>query len=430
MTGKNPHILESSTKTAHEYPPAAKGRWRRVFKFLLCSAVIATGIAGAAYIKKTAPTARKRPPALILPLVTTQSPHLAAHQIRLRAMGTVIPSKKMVLKVRVSGEVIFLHPEFIEGGFIPAGAEILKIDPRDYQLALAHKQAAVANARYALKLEMGHQEVARREWQLLKTDQPADPQDIELALRKPHLAKARADLTAARAELEQAELNLARTTLQAPFNMITVSKNVEIGSLVSPQDFLAEIIGTDEYWIKAAIATDRLKWIQIPGGDDTTGANVRIDYRNEHRRDGVVIKLLGDLETEGRMARLLIAVKDPLNLDLTGKQGPPLLIGEYVRLDIQGRLLENVYPIPRSALRDNKNIWLVDPSGKLEIRQVAPVWRESDLVVLRDGLQAGERLIISDLSKPVAGMPVRTQPSSPLAPTAAAEKPEMPKESY
>lgn len=422
MTGKNPKPPEMMLDT----PPRgadAPGKWRRrILTFLLCAVFLAAGIAGANYIKKSAPKAQKRPPAKVVPLVETEAVSPTRHQVVVAAMGTVVPAREVVLKSRVAGEIIRIHPEFVQGGRITRGTELLKIDPTDYELAIARKKSAIADAEYALKLEMGHQDVAKREWELLKGNQPADERDIELALRKPHLAKARADLAAAGAELEQAQLDLSRATIRAPFNAMVRSKDIEVGSQISTQDRLAELIGTDLYWIRVSIPVERLKWIRMPGGDKESGSEVRVLYRNGYERRGNVLKLLGDLEPEGRMARLLVSVADPLNLkaDLQspGALQPPLLIGEYVRVEIKGLELEEVFRIPRSALRDNASLWLVDEEGRLEIRPVETIWRDTDTVLLRKGLSPGDRLVLSELSKPVAGMPVKTESAAPDAKTA------------
>jgi multidrug efflux pump subunit AcrA (membrane-fusion protein) len=269
---------------------------------------------------------------------------------------------------------------------------------------------------------MGFQEVAQREWSLLNAGQPADPADEELALRKPHLAKARSDLAAARAELEQAKLNLSRTDIKVPFNALVKTKYVEIGSQVSTQDALAELVGTDEYWVRVSLPVDRLRWIRIPKKRSETGAPATVHYRG-HRRSGHVIRLLGDLEPQGRMARILISIKDPLG---TGGQAPdqaPLLIGEYVRVEIQGHRLPNVYRLPRTALRDNSTIWLVASDGTLQIKSVDTVWRDEQSVLIDDQIDPGDRLVISDLAAPVDGMPVEVADSGPST-DEAASKPE------
>ena len=389
----------------NERPPARQLVWLRTL--IVCVIILAIGIAGAGYIRKTAPRAQKRPPQRTIPLVRTQPLVKNTHQVIVAAMGSVIPAREITLKTRVAGEIRSINPEFVEGGLIRSGEKIVKIDDEDYRLAITRQESAVVDAEYALKVEMGYQDVARREWSLLNPGQSADAQDAELALRKPHLAKAQSDLVAARAELEQARLDLSRTDVVAPFNAIVREKHVAIGSQVSTQDALAELVGTDEYWIQVSLPIERLAWIRVPRSRPEKGAAVTVFYRGNRRR-GTVARLLSDLETEGRMARILVSVEDPLGLKGDHPpSGPPMLIGEYVRVEIQGRTIDDVYRIPRTALRDNSSIWILGDDNTLRIVQVETIWRDADHVLMKDGIEAGDRLIVSDLSTPVAGMPLK-----------------------
>ena len=382
-------------------------RSSRLRTLIVCLIIIGLGVAGATYIKRTAPQAKKRPPERITPLVETKRLVPITHQVVLTAMGSVVPAREMILKTRVPGQIQSVHPEFIEGGLLTAGENILKIDPKDYELAIARAKSDVANAEYQLKVEMGYQDVARREWALLGPGQEADTQEEELALRKPHLAKAQSDLAAAQADLEQARLDLGRTHITAPFNAIVRKKNVVVGSQVTVQDELAELVGTDEYWIQVSLPVERLSWIRIPRTNLDKGAETTIFYRG-NQRQGRVTRLLSDLETEGRMARVLITVKDPLRLASGDrKSAPPLLIGEYVRVEIKGQQLDDVYRIPRGALRDGGNIWTLTDAKTLKIVAVKTIWRDADAVLVRNGFASDLRIIVSDLPVAVDGMAVR-----------------------
>ncbi|BBO71510.1 hemolysin D [Desulfosarcina alkanivorans] len=387
-------------------------RWRWLANLLLCLVIIAVGLGLAEYIKKTSPKAQKRVPQRNVPRVTVLALYPGDHQVSVSAMGSVVPAREMTLKSRVSGQVESIHPEFMTGGFIGQGERILKIDPEDYRLALARKESQLTNAQYELKVEMGYQEVAQREWTLLNSGKPAKPADVELALRKPHLAKAQSDVAAAQAELDQARLNLSRTDIRAPFNAIVRNQYVEIGSQVSTQDALADLVGTDEYWIRVSLPVDRLRWLRIPTRRSEAGSTATFHYRG-HQGSGRVIRLLGDLETQGRMARILVSVKDPLGLKAPQHDRPPLLIGEYVRVAVQGERLTGVYRIPRSALRDNGTIWMVDASDTLRIQPVDTVWRDERMVLIANHIRPGDRLVVSDLAAPVDGMAVEAGSGDP-----------------
>jgi len=166
---------------------------------------------------------------------------------------------------------------------------------------------------------------------------------------------------------------------------------VNIGSQASQQDVLATLAGTDTYWVQA----DRLDWITIPG------SAVTLHSPSGATRNGRVIKRLGNLEEKGRMARILIAVNDPLCLTAENQERTPLLLGQYVRVDVQGRELEQVYSIPRSALRENHRIWIAAPNGTLDIREVDVRWRAEKNILISGNLRDGERLITTDITTPM-----------------------------
>jgi RND family efflux transporter MFP subunit len=390
---------------AQPNPPG--GRRRKAVVALMSLAVIAAAVGIAVVLVYTRPKAGKRHPhAKMNPLVSVINVRPETHTVTVRVMGTVVPAKELTLKTRVAGEIVRMHPEFAEGGLLQKGEEILRIDDLDYRLVVAQRQSAVADARYALKLEMGRQEIAQREWQLLNGDTPAAAGDAELALRKPHLEKAQSDLIAAEAELEAARLQLARTKIAAPFNAIVRTISVQQGAQVTPQESIATLVNTDTYWVQASIPMDQLQWIDIPGRKASKGSDVVVHYQKGATRTGRVIKLLSDLEKQGRMARLVIRIADPLSLVSPGTQAPAMLIGEYVQADIRGRPVAEAYRIPREALREESRVWIVGKENSLEIRKVHVAWRDTQSVIIKQGLQPGERVVVSDLAAPVKGMAV------------------------
>ena len=390
--------------------PGAKPRpGRRLFiNIFLSLLVIIAGIAGAAYISKSAPKARKRPPTQMTPLVQVISVNPDNHGVIISAMGTVIPAREIILEARVAGEIVAIHPEFTVGGFLEKDSEVLRIDSQDYQLALTLTRAKVKEAESKLKLLEAEAASARDEWRQLYRDRnQVNTDPPPLVFKQPQVTAARAMLTAENAEVQKAQLNLSRTRIRTPFNAIVRTKYMDIGSQVSGQEKLAELVGTDEYWIQASIPLDRLDWMMIPRRPAEPGSAVRILHRTGHEIAGTVIKLLGDLGSEGRMARILVEVKDPLNLKTGAENRPVILIGEYVKIEIEGRNLQNVYRIPRTALRDNSKIWVVNQDSKLDIRRVEILWRDAKTVLLREGLEPDDQLIVSDLPAPINGMPIQ-----------------------
>jgi RND family efflux transporter MFP subunit len=320
--------------------------------------------------------------------------------VKLQATGTVTPALEITLRARVSGEIVEVSPEFIAGGTFRKGERILKIDPADYRLALEQKKAALAEAEFQLKLEEGQRDIAAREWELITSGTDETDADRELALRVPHLKYRAAKLEAARAELEKAELDLARTEVRASFNAVVVDRLTDLGTQASTQDSLATLAGTDVFYVRASIPVDRLQWIEC---DPEKGSPAMVTRGMGDVRKGRVVRLESQLEEVGRMARVLIAIETPL------KGEHPVLLNEYVRVEIKGASVEEAYRIPRAALHDDRFVWLTTPKGTLEIREVDVTWRDASSVIVSGGLNDGERLILTNLSTPINGMKLRVE---------------------
>ncbi|WP_027721071.1 efflux RND transporter periplasmic adaptor subunit [Maridesulfovibrio zosterae] len=371
--------------------------------------ILIMAVIGAKALIQNKPVARKKAPVASAPLINVAKLNTGDYQIWTPVMGTVEAAREISLEPQVSGRVISVSDTFIPGGYFEKGAEILRIDPLDYELAVKEQAAVVTDAEYNLKVESGHQRVAGREWKLLKKSSGGTSQEAELALRKPHLQKAEADLASAKAKLKQARTDLARTRVKTPFACMVVSKDADLGAQLSLNESIATLVGTDEFWVMVSVPVDRLTHIKIPTAKNGfIGSKARIFTgiaEDSHEREGQVLRLLPSLESKGRMARVIISVKDPLNLH--GGNANPLLLGSYVNVSIDSGILKNAVAIPRSAVRDNNTIWIMLDNGTLDIRKIEPVWRDQDYVYLAKGIAAGEKLVITDISAPLQGMNLR-----------------------
>ena len=351
--------------------------------------------------------------------------HRTSEAITVEAAGTVLPSRRIELRPQVGGMILTVHDALQPGGFLREGEALLRIDPRDYEYAVERQRSQVEQARFELVQEQGRAKVAEREWSILGKELEISEEGKDLALRKPHLRRANAALTAAKSALAEAELNLERTVVRAPFNCLILRESVDPGQLVNSQTVAAVLTGTDQYWVQASTPVDRLGFFDLPDLEGQEGASAKIVYETgagRTSRTGRVIRLLGDLDEAGRMARLLIEIDDPQNLAKAGRQDP-LLLDAYVRVEIKGKPLDDVFAIPSQALREGDRVWVANASERLEIRDVRVVWREEQRVLVREGLSDGDRVITSRIGTPIPDMKLkiiaRDEPLSTTAGEAA-----------
>lgn len=376
---------------------------------LMPVSVLLAGAVVAMLLMQTGPSAKREPPPRQARLVETQPVVFGTARTRIEAMGTVIPAESVTLQPQVSGEIIAVSDDLEPGGLLRAGDELLRIDPQDYELAVLQRESEVAQAESALRLELGQQAIAKREFELL--NETMEEEDRDLVLRKPQLESVRAQLALARASVKKAKLDLQRTRVTAPFNAIVESRPVEVGSRVTMTNTLATLAGTDTCWVEVSVPVKELQWISVPRGNEATGSRVRISnpaaWGEGVSREGRVIRLAGDLEKEGRMARLIVEVDDPFALKPESSDRPIMLMDSYVSVEIEGRQLEDVAAIAREHLRDGDRLWIMGADDTLEIRKVDIAFRGHDRIFVTQGVEGGERLVVTDLAAPVAGMPLR-----------------------
>jgi hypothetical protein len=71
--------------------------------------------------------------------------------------------------------------------------------------------------------------------------------------------------------------------------------------------------------------------------------------------------------------------------------------------------IDSAITLDRSHIHDGNKAWLMDEEGRLEIREVEILFKNQNEVMVGDGLRSGERLVVTQLSSPVAGIPLRLE---------------------
>jgi RND family efflux transporter MFP subunit len=386
------------------------GILRRLLTGVLPVLVLTVGVTLAVILVRTSPRSTPRPPQRTARLVEVLPVEMKAQSTALQAFGTVRPAREVTVYPRVAGEIIDISPSLIPGGRFDGGEMLLTIDPIDFQLQVRQRQADVAAARANLSLEMGQQAVALREYELL--GETISEENRDLVLRKPQLAQAQATLSASESALDLAELDLERTTVTAPFNATVRTRNVNKGMQVSTVTELVTVTGSDEYWVELTLPVSQLKWVRVPRHEQEEGSRVHIRSQastgEAGHRDGVILRLLPDLEPDGRLARLLVSVMDPLALLPKNAGKPPLILGDYVSAEIVGIGLPRAVSLDRRFFRDGDYVWLMNADHQLELRPVEVAFRSVDTLLVTAGLDTGEKVITTDLPAAVEGMALRT----------------------
>ena len=357
---------------------------------LICAAIVAASALVVFLINSTEPKAEREAATrkAAMPVEVIQADY-GTFQPTIIAMGTVKADEDLLLRPRVSGQVIERAPQFVPGGYVKKGDVLLRIDPTDYKHALDLRHSELIKAQSTYQLEQGEQSIAERDYKQLNKN--LDPMQRSLVLREPQLKAAEAAVKAAQANLAQAQLDLDRTTIRAPFDAQILAREVSVGSEVSPSDTLAHLTGLQSYWVEASVPSDKVRWLPLA---NATKVNVR-------RRDwptprvGELRSVIGALEQNTRMARVLIEVADPLAL--TNSNELALAVGTYVECELPARTLTGVVRLNRDYLRKGDTTWVFE-NNTLSIRKLEILFLDAEFAYVGDGLAEGDMIVTTSLS--------------------------------
>ncbi|WP_027361429.1 efflux RND transporter periplasmic adaptor subunit [Halodesulfovibrio aestuarii] len=391
-------------------------------KKVLINAVVFTlmitlGIGGYMFFMGSKPKVAKKAAIKKVAAVTVRHLEKGSVSMQVKGTGVVIPAREVELKPEVSGTIAWTAPQFAAGGIIKKGQVILRIDTRDYDIALRKSKSTLETAKADLMMEEGQQRVAKEGIRLLDESKSAAKYSTALALRKPQLITAKAELEKAKADVELAELNVSRCTLRAPFDVMIQETGANLGSRVTTSSTVATLVGIDEYWVETAVPVDRLENLGL-SRNSITAKVVRQGGTSQWA--GKVLRLTGTLTESTRLARVIVSIIDPRGLR-SQNFSMPLMLGDYVDVIIEGNTIQSAYKIPRDLVHNENEIW-VYTDGKLTIRKLKIVWKTPEAVYATDGITESDAIVASNLNNAYSGMALALDSGS--APTVA----EQPKE--
>jgi RND family efflux transporter MFP subunit len=382
--------------------------------FLIAAPFLVLGLAGfGAYAMfKSRPDPEKKPATFLPPLVRIETVEMQDLRLTVASQGTVGPRTESQLVPEVSGRVTWVADSFVSGGFFEAGDVLVRIDPHDYEQAVVRARADVSRAELRLAQEEAEAEVAAREWQDLGAGEEATP----LTLRIPQVEDARSSLEAAEAAVEKAKRDLDRTEVRALYAGRVRAKLVDVGQFVTMGTPLGTIYAVDFAEIRLPLPNADLAFLDLPlvyrgAGADERGPAVTLTARfagQEFSWNGRVVRTEGEIDPTSRLVHVVARVRDPYARGADPDR-PPLAVGMFVGATIEGVNARDVAVLPRAALRGRDEVLVVDSESRLRFRKVDLLRATRENIVVRGGLEDGERVCLSALEAVTDGMRVRVR---------------------
>ena len=372
--------------------------------------VAVVGVAAVAAVTLLAPKPEEKvAEAALPPVADVFYADPGRHTLLVPSQGSVHARHEIEVVARVGGVIESVNDAFVPGGFFQQGDSLIQIEPADYRHALTRAESQVANAAATLAQEQGMAKQAKREWRDLGT-QTAN----NLFLRKPQLAAAEAGLAAAKADRDQAKLDLERTAVKAPFAGRVVETLVDIGQYVTPGTKLARIHSTGVAEVRLPLTDHQLSLLELPlGSAIQNGPAVRVTANlagKEREWRGLIVRTEAAIDPNSRFVYAVAQIQNPY----AGEA--PLINGLFVEAQIAGKTYDDISVLPRQALHEGSHILVLNEENQLGFRDMELLQAVGDQVWLRGDLADGEKVVVSSLGYSREGMvltpnPVNEKPS-------------------
>lgn len=377
---------------------------RPLIKIIGVLLVLGVGVAIMGYFMGNPVEATKVENEVFEPRVEFADLNSGEYRVELSAQGQVEPVIQTIIISEVAGAIDYISPKLKAGGRFSKGEKMLKVSSADYQAQLAQANASVAEAEFKIVQEEARAVQAMRDWK--KLGRGGNPG--KLVTREPQLKSARANLEAAKANAVQAQRDLAKTEVNAPYDCMVGAASVDAGGYLPRGGRVAEVYTADKVQVRLPLSLEDVSFLpqDLVGSKAVVRAEVG---RGSKDWFGKVVR------TEGRIDRATHTMMIVVEVHEADGDGmfklPPT--GLFVKGSFEGEVFDSAVKVPREALRSDDAVWLLDESNRLQVREVKVVRSERDYVIVTDGLSGGDRVITSPIELPVNGMKVEpVEPNS------------------
>ncbi|MDE2922940.1 MAG: efflux RND transporter periplasmic adaptor subunit [Acidobacteriota bacterium] len=401
----------------------------RVAGFLVAAAILVGATGLAVFMVSQRPEPERTPPPSQIPFAITAPAQASEGSIPVFGAGTVRPRAEIDIAAEVSGKVVWVDPSFQSGGRVREGQVLFRIDAVDYRSEVEKARANVALQRVEVLKAREEAQVARKQYEQFKERQAESGETSEaspLALWQPQLEAAEAALARDDATLAETELNLARTAVTAPFSGVVRTESVDVGQFVAAGRGVARLYASDA--VEVVVPLSDREAALVPGlwdlragdGNREVAAQVVADYGGRrYAWDGYVDRVEGALDEQTRTLDVIVRVPEPYGSGAqeaghsddadtdTAADGPPLLVGKFVDVELEGIAPDAYFRIRRPALRPGNEVWVVR-DGKVTIVPVEILQRLDDDVYVTGDLEAGAQVVVGGIQVGTDGMEVRT----------------------
>lgn len=374
-----------------------------LLKLVFSLILVVVGLGSAWYLRTNAPEVKNREIETRIQTVAVKEFSPRRITIPVYSRGEVTPSTEIQLVLEVAGVVTHIAPHFANGGFFKKGELLLRVDDSRYRLDITKAKARVVSA----------EEKLRRLRMELSIDEDIEGLPSPKQYRDQQLREGKAQLEAAKADYRLVSIQLEKTTLVAPFDGRVRRALVGVGQYVSPGLQLAQVYPVDMAEIRLPLTDRQLALVNISARPDQVKHLPKVTFKlnfgdQDYFWQGKIVRTEGGLDVKNRVLYAIAQISNPYQADDTQPNRPPLAAGQFLEAEIEGRTHDNIMVLPRKALRNGNEIWVVE-KGRLRQRAYQTLYKDKHSIFINKGIERGDLVVMTPMDVTVEGMQVRTQ---------------------
>ncbi len=380
-----------------------KEQVKAVASFVLILAILVFTVLGIVLLVINKRVAKEDVKQRVVPTVEIIVVTEADHAVKILTQGVVESARETMLAAEVGGRVMEISPLFKQGGVVKKGERLVQIDPADFRAALAAAEVRRTEAELELELERARVQQAKLDWAKLGSgSDPLNP----LVLREPYLAAAEASTASAIEAAAKARRDVERTEILAPFDASLRSANAEVGAVVAPGTMVAELYASGDLEVRLPLSLEDFGFLARDADGKVTGEIVLKGKigAEEFLWKAETARVDPEIARETLSAHIAVKV-----LPTEGSAFPLPPVGLFVNAEIAGKTLDDVKEIPRRALLEGNRAIVIVEDDKIAFRDLTIPRLTRDTALVSGGLEAGDRVVLTRLSAPIAGMEVEIE---------------------
>jgi RND family efflux transporter MFP subunit len=380
-----------------------KEQVKAVASFVLILAILVFTVLGIVLLVINKRVAKEDVKQRVVPTVEIIVVTEADHAVKILTQGVVESARETMLAAEVGGRVMEISPSFKQGGVVKKGERLVQIDPADFRAALAAAEVRRTEAELELELERARVQQAKLDWAKLGSgSDPLNP----LVLREPYLAAAEASAASAVEAAAKARRDVERTEILAPFDAGVRSANAEVGAVVAPGTMVAELYASGDLEVRLPLSLEDFGFLARDADGKVTGEIVLKGKigAEEFLWKAETARVDPEIARETLSAHIAVKV-----LPTEGSAFPLPPVGLFVNAEIAGKTLDDVKEIPRRALLEGNRAIVIVEDDKIAFRDLTIPRLTRDTALVSGGLEAGDRVVLTRLSAPIAGMEVEIE---------------------